>query len=284
MSAILHSRRYLVGVIGLVLWLCSGCGSGKPTLAAKAADSGQQTTGGSAAPASSTSPPEAAAEQPESPANATTKQLGKNVWLEVAGKRRRVIVGAAVCLREGMYGLECLLCRQHTKEHESVLSTDADGKMIHAALLACGAEPGSPVKYVEHKDRTEVIPPSGPVIKVSVQYRSGGKTVTRPAQELVQNQKTKKPLEYEWVFAGSTVYPNPDDPSKKPVYAANVEGNLISIYNLPSAMLDLPVNSPNRDPSEREYQPYTEHIPPLDSRVYLFLEPAPKAAKPPPSD
>src|SRR5262249_42398224 len=37
--------------------------------------------------------------------------LGQNVWLETVGDRRRVVVGAEVCLREGQYALECLLCR-----------------------------------------------------------------------------------------------------------------------------------------------------------------------------
>ena len=32
------------------------------------------------------------------------------LWLETKGEKRRVLVAAAVCLREGTYGLECLLC------------------------------------------------------------------------------------------------------------------------------------------------------------------------------
>ncbi|HEV3447782.1 MAG TPA: hypothetical protein VG099_24310, partial [Gemmataceae bacterium] len=48
----------------------------------------------------------------EKAAAAKKTEFGKNVWLETQGKNRRVIVGATVVLREGSYGLECLLCRK----------------------------------------------------------------------------------------------------------------------------------------------------------------------------
>src|SRR5438094_8893789 len=51
-------------------------------------------------------------------AGAERTKLGRNVWLESKGKERRVVVESAICLREGSYGLECLLCRRGTKEHE----------------------------------------------------------------------------------------------------------------------------------------------------------------------
>src|SRR5207245_3230678 len=76
----------------------------------------------------------------DKPVAAKKTGFGKNVWLETRGKERRVIVGATVVLREGSYGLECLLCRKHTKEHESILATDADASIIHDTLIHTGAE------------------------------------------------------------------------------------------------------------------------------------------------
>lgn len=204
--------------------------------------------------------------------------MGRNVWFETEGNHRRVLVGATVCLREG--GLECLLCRTRTKEHESILATDADAQVIHAGLLAAGAKPGSPVRYVEKKGEIVIVPPTGSPIKIFVQYEDTGRLVTVPAQDWIVNAKTKKNLDDEWVFAGSQLLPNPADEDKKPIYAASSDGSYICIYNMPYAMLDLPVNNPNKDPEIREIQPQTERIPPLGTKVTLILEPQSDATKP----
>jgi hypothetical protein len=206
--------------------------------------------------------------------------LGKNVWLETRGDRRRVVVGAKVCLREGGFGLECLLCRQRTKEHESILSTDADAQLIHAALLAAKAKPGSPVQYVEKGGNVTVVPPAGQRIKVLIQYLDKGKETSVPAQQWILNSKTKKDLDDDWVFAGSKLFADPDDQQKKPVYAANTDGAYICVLNVPTALLDLPINNPNKDPELRELQPHTARIPPLETKVSLILEPQTEAKKP----
>jgi hypothetical protein len=113
-----------------------------------------------------------------------------------------------------------------------------------------------------------------------VQYEDNGKLATVPAQRWIVNAKTKKNLEDDWVFAGSQLLPNPDDESKKPVYAATSDGSYICIYNMPYALLDLPVNNPNKEPEIRELQPQTERIPPLATKVTLILEPQPSDTKP----
>jgi hypothetical protein len=199
--------------------------------------------------------------------------LGRNVWFETEGSHRRVLVSANVCLREG--GIECFLCRTRTKEYESILSTDADAQVIHAGLLAAGAKPGSPVRYVEKNGEVVVVPPTGSRIKISVQYEDKGKTTTVAAHHWIRNAKTKKDLEDEWVFTGSKLLPSTDDANKKPVYAATSDGSYICVYNMPFAMIDLPVNNPNKDPEARELQPHTERLPPLETKVTLILEPEP---------
>ncbi len=198
-------------------------------------------------------------------------QLGKGVWFETEGNRRRVLVETTVCLREG--GLECLLCRRFSKEHESILATQADARDIHAALLAAGAKPGSPVQYVEKNGEVVIVPPTGSRIKILLRYEEKGKVVTVPAQRWILNAKTKKDLEDEWVFAGSQFLPGLNEEKQKPVYAATSDGSYICVYNMPYAMLDLPVNNPNKDPEIRELQPQTERIPPIDTKVILILEP-----------
>jgi hypothetical protein len=216
------------------------------------------------------------------PDNASTvadkKPLGKDLWFQKQGDHRRVLIDARVCLREGKYGLECLLCRSHTKEHESILSTAADARAIHFGLLAAGATPGSPVQYVEKNKQYEIIPPSGARIKVTLQYEEKGKLMRVPAQEWVRDGKTQKKLDCDWVFAGSQFYQDPEQKDKPPVYLAAADGAYICTTNVTTAMLALPINSSNT-PEERTFEPFTEHIPPLDTKVTIILEATPEKGK-----
>lgn len=194
-------------------------------------------------------------------------QLGKGVWFETEGDRRRVLVEAVVCYREGDFGLECLLCRKETKEHESILSTEAEAKVIHAGLIAAGARPGSTVVFIP-----QFKAPAGSRINVSVRFDKEGKTVTLPAQQWVRDVKNKKDMEVSWVFAGSVFYDNPDGKDKPPLYGADIDGAYICTTNVPTAMLDLPLNSP-KGLDDRMYAPHTERIPPLQTKVTVILEP-----------
>jgi hypothetical protein len=203
------------------------------------------------------------------PGNA--KPLGKSVYFEtLPDGRRRVLVDAYVSLREGGFGLECLLCRKGTKEHESIFATDADARMIHMGLLAAGAEPGKPVQF-----DPEFAPPKGAKINISVQYEEDGKKKVVPAQQWVRSLKTDKEMTQDWVFAGSILWQDPDEPTKDPLYLASADGAYVCVTNVPTAMLDLPINSP-KALDDREFVPYTERIPELFSKVVLIFEPAGK--------
>jgi hypothetical protein len=225
----------------------------------------------------SSKPSAAPAQETEKPVAAKKTEIGKNVWLETQGKKRRVIVGATIALREGNFGLECLMCRKNTKEHESILAADADAKEIHAALLIAGGEPGAPAYYDENT--RELHPPRGMKIKVLVQYEEKGKLHTVRAQDWVMNTRTKKTLAEEWVFAGSKLFADPDG-KDKPVYGANSDGGFICIYNSPVALLDLPITNPNKDPEAgREFQPNTQRIPQVGTKVSVILEAVPETPK-----
>src|SRR5688572_17542859 len=49
--------------------------------------------------------------------------------------------------------LEFFLVLAGTAEHEAVLRTSAKPSHIHAALLACGLKPGSPLTFVEATEK-----------------------------------------------------------------------------------------------------------------------------------
>jgi hypothetical protein len=208
----------------------------------------------------------------ETPRSAATKKvpIGKNVVLEIEGDKRRVLVNAEVCRRTDQ--LEQLLCRKRTKEHEAILAADVDARDIHKALLLTGAEQGSPVKYVPRRT-----PPTGTVIKVTLQYQDQGRTVTVPAQKWVRDVKTRKELEHPWVFAGSVFIPDPLDKTVPPFYGAN-DGDVICLANFETAMLDLPIES-SKDAGDLSYEAFTERIPALETPVLVILEPVPAKKK-----
>jgi hypothetical protein len=200
---------------------------------------------------------------PAKTADAKKVAMGRNVRLEIQGDRRRVLVDAYVCLREGQ--LEQLLCRKYTKEHEAILAADVDARNIHKALVLAKAEPGSVVRY-----QPKYEPATGSAIKVTLQYEDKGKLVTVPAQQWVRDSKTRKDLEHNWVFAGSQLL-DPMEKDQPPIYGAN-SGDVICVSNFEDAMLDLPINSP-KDNADLAFEAHTERIPPLETKVLVILEP-----------
>ncbi len=100
-----------------------------------------------------------------------------------------------------------------------------------------------------------------------------GKVRTQDAREWVKREKDK-PLLRDWVFAGSQFY---DDPfTKKERYAAD-DGDLITVANFSSAILDLPIESSAND-AERTFMTNTAKIPEIGTEVLVALYPRP--AKP----
>ncbi|MEX0717154.1 MAG: YdjY domain-containing protein [Planctomycetaceae bacterium] len=113
----------------------------------------------------------------------------KTVFLDKPGNR--VLLKSKVVLRKGL--LEMLVCRTQTKEHESILAVDTPAQVIHAGLLALGAEPGEPVRYIEGEDpetgafQLDVIPPKGQRIDIFLQWTDKqGKLHRVPAQKWIR--------------------------------------------------------------------------------------------------
>lgn len=189
--------------------------------------------------------------------------VGKNVVLEVQGERRRVLVNAYVCLREG--SLEFFLTRKRTREHEAILAAEIDARDVHTALYLARAKEGSPAQF-----RGGFIPATGTPIKIALEYEAAGKKARVPAQQWVRYIKTKKDLEHDWVFAGSRFILNPDDPTDV-FYGAN-GGEIACLSNFDAALLDLPIESSSSG-DELLFEAHTERIPPMETPVVVILEP-----------
>lgn len=247
------------------------------------------------------------------------------VLLDKAGGK--LILKTEVVLRDGL--LEMFLCKAHTKEHESILSIDADAWVIHGGLIALGAETGTPVRY-EPKFQA----PTGTKIDVFVRWRDAegkerrvnGKTWVRhtihryyeapvdplpagievPRGELrydpnrkqliwfgpmTQEQRDEllrlsqqtdyrqavegfysrsqsKELEADWVFAGSGFYTMEDGTR----YYQAEGGDVICVANFADAMIDLAAESTSSGEGLL-FEPYTERVPPLGTKVEVELTP-----------
>ena len=188
------------------------------------------------------------------------KPQGPNLWFDP--KARRLILRARVVLREGP--LEHLLCLKGTKEHEAILAADTVPLQIHIGLILTGAKPGHPVRFVPKFE-----PPTGSPIAIELEWRQGDKTHRADARSWIKDEKTGAPLKTDWVFAGSEFF---DDPvSKKRIYTAN-DGDLITVANFASAILDLPFASTAND-TDRIFAANPDRIPPRGTWVIMYLHP-----------
>ena len=194
------------------------------------------------------------------------KKLSDDLWLDT--KTRTLIMRARVCLREGY--LEHLVCLDRTKEHESIMATQATPRMIHAGLILVAGDPGSAVKY-----RPKFQAPTGPKVQIEIEYEENGKLKKADARSWVKANDTGKALETNWVFAGSEFFQDPD--TKKTVYGAD-GGDLITVANFPTAILDLPIASSNSD-AERGFTAFSDHIPARGTPVTIFIRAEAPAAK-----
>ena len=187
-----------------------------------------------------------------------------DVWIDP--KNKRVVADGSVVLREGQ--LEMFACPKGTKEHESVVAVDAQAYVVHAGLLAVGAEAGKPVEF-----QPAYKPATGPEVDVEIVWRDAQGTVHNDkAQDWIRDTKTGKAMASPWVFGGSGFWT--DEVTGKKYYLAE-SGDLICVSNFPSAMLDLPVES-SQDNEQLLYEAFTERIPPIGTRVRLVLTPKAK--------
>jgi hypothetical protein len=111
--------------------------------------------------------------------------LNKEGTVLLDTERKRLILKADVCLREGL--LEMLACLKQTKEHEAILRVDARAQVVHAGLLALGAESGRPVQFMP-----EYKPATGQPIEIFLSWTDKeGKSHREPAQKWIRNATRK---------------------------------------------------------------------------------------------
>lgn len=231
-----------------------------------------QPGGGAAGtgPAGDERPPAVKPAEKPSQVDATDlKRLDPSCDVWVDAKNKQVILEGEVCLREAP--LELFACMRGYKEHEAVVRINTMAFVVHAALLAVGAKPGSPVQF-----RPKFVPASGTTVDIDVHWTDerGMKQRAR-AQDWIRDNKTKKEMSQSWVFGGSRFW---KDEEGHEHYAAE-GGDFICVSNFPGAMLDLPIESTDAN-EDLLFEAFTDHIPPRMTKVTLVLKPRLEEAKP----
>jgi hypothetical protein len=184
------------------------------------------------------------------------------VWLDKQSKQ--VVFLAASCRAD--WPLE-FFATLPDRSYESVVVTDVRPSIVHTGLLALGAKPGKAAQF----DPTYT-PPSGTRIDIEVRWKDKeGKVQKAPAQQWIRDVHTKKPMSVSWVFAGSGFRKDPETGRDR--YLAD-GGDFITVLNLPTAMLDVPVESV-RTMEARSYEGFVENMPPTGTPVTVVLKPAP---------
>lgn len=186
----------------------------------------------------------------------------EEVWID--RERGEVVVGGSVALDDGL--LEFFACPAGTKEHESVVAVAASARLVHAALLAVGLEPGKPVSF-----DPEYRPATGPRIRVTMRWTDAdGVVLEADARGWIRNTRTGKALETDWVFAGSAFWTDPAD--GREYYQAD-GGDLLCVSNFPTATLDLPVES-SQSNEALLFEVFKERVPPRETPVEMILKAA----------
>lgn len=190
----------------------------------------------------------------------------EEVWVDL--ERKRVVVGGAVALDRGP--IEFFACPQLTKEHESVIAVKASARLVHAALLAIGLEPGKPVSF-----DPIYAPATGPAVRLTLRWKDDAGTVHEAdARTWVRNARTGKELDTEWVFAGSSLW---KDATGVEHYQADA-GDFICVSNFPTATLDLPIES-SQSNEALLFEAFAGRVPPVGTVVDIVLTSARRAAE-----
>lgn len=187
--------------------------------------------------------------------------------LRVVPAEHRVEVDCVVAKREyddKLKGaIEYLLVSRGGKAYESVFQTEVRADALDRALRQVGLKPGAPPEMAEAL-------PTGPGVSLSVVWKDPvGKEQRVPAEELILDVETKKPLSgLQWTYTGSK---QTEDPAtNKVVLMALQTNNLVSTHREDPTVL---LMNPLPTASGHRYKRNEERLPKEGTRVVLVFEP-----------
>lgn len=174
--------------------------------------------------------------------------------------------------------LEVLACPRDTKEHESLVYTRVKPSQVHAALLAAGLRPGTPVTWRTEGGRTVSTPPKGDPVRVEFRWRDPATSEEKAASPLewVVNAKASRRASEEpsgFVFAGSAMIKRPDGTER---YDADAAGTLVGLASFGSEVIAWTgVFSPESSVAEPVWTADRARVPALGTKVTVRIAPEP---------
>ena len=173
--------------------------------------------------------------------------------------------------------LEFVCVVRGTADHEAMVRTTATPSTIHTGLLALGMEPGRPLTWNAASETYS--PPSGPPLTVSLEWDDDGEVRRERIGALLRHIETGNPRPPQpFVFVGSTMY----DTAEGERYAADATGQVVSLVNFESPVVDVPALASNSN-ALLQWELNLDRVPPPGTPVTLVLSPIAGDAKPSPT-
>lgn len=173
--------------------------------------------------------------------------------------------------------LEVLVCTPDTKEHETLVVTEARPSDVHAALLMIGLKPGRPGHWTWSGDGPDAtltaFDPEGDAVAVTFLWTDahGRARSANPVQWIRHAVTGKHPPARAFIFAGSRML---DRGFGREMYDADGAGVLVGLATFGSEVVAWPETfSPDSGVAEPVWVADPKMTPPIDTPVRVRLEP-----------
>ncbi|MEM1165024.1 MAG: YdjY domain-containing protein [Planctomycetota bacterium] len=135
--------------------------------------------------------------------------------------------------------LELIACSPDSREHESLVVTQAKPSHLHAALLLIGLEPGTPGSWRTVGDAVERIAPQGDTVVVEILTNPGtSQERATPIESWVVNAEDGAVFfDGRWVFAGSRFITVGSGDESREVYEADAAGTIVGLTTFGSEVI-----------------------------------------------
>ncbi|MFU8847202.1 MAG: YdjY domain-containing protein [Opitutales bacterium] len=202
--------------------------------------------------------------------------------LRINAEERYIDIEAEVCLEKG--GLELVACKVGTKEHESIVSVEAQPMHIHIALLLLGLESTSlPLPFNSEQSDLDFSSPQDQLVEVFlVMEGENGEPeefsisdfITRAVGPGAAKDSDVYEFPNAFVFIGSALQPDRDG---NLAYVADFSGHVISVVTFGDEILGLP-EARGPDYSNMMWMIDPTILPAVGTKVTLRLRPKAEVA------
>ncbi len=206
----------------------------------------------------------------QSPFPEIAKQVGPGLFelgtIRLDLNARRLTVPGRINMTQGIIEYLAVMDRRG-KLHESVLALDAQPSLLQLALILLGLEQSEWAPPHPVTRRFVGFTKPGDPLLLWVEWDRANKTERVPANLLVYNRETGRPLEGQnWHFTGSFFSRNR--------FAADVTGSVVATWLDLRAIINTPAQAENpyRGPN-LGYEVNSKLVPPVDTPIRLVIEP-----------